>query len=90
MSHVSTLMLILRPHVENFLSARGRYFFRVSEHHRYLCFDDAKIRNFQALCKLFFKKDTKKSTLEKKVQFGTDGRWQFLFRACTLLAFFEI
>ena len=24
MSHVSTLMLILRPHVENFLSARGR------------------------------------------------------------------
>ena len=60
-------------------SARGRYFFRVSEHRRYLCFDGAKIRNFQALCKLFFKKDTKKSTLEKKVQFGTDGRWQFLF-----------
>ena len=79
MSHVSTLMLILRPHVENFLSARGRYFFRVSEHHRYLCFDDAKIRNFQAFCKLFFKKDTKKSTLEKKstlVQMA-DGSFYF-------------
>ena len=74
MSHVSTLMLILRPHVENFLSARGRYFFRVSEHHRYLCFDDAKIRNFQAFCKLFFKKDTKKSTLEKKSAIWY--RWQ--------------
>ena len=74
MSHVSTLMLILRPHVENFLSARGRYFFRVSEHHRYLCFDGAKIRNFQALCKLFFKKDTKKSTLEKKSAIWY--RWQ--------------
>ena len=73
MSHVSTLMLILRPHVENFLSARGRYFFRVSEHHRYLCFDGAKIRNFQALCKLFFKKDTKKSTLEKSAIWY---RWQ--------------
>ena len=74
MSHVSTLMLILRPHVENFLSARGRYFFRVSEHHRYLCFDGAKIRNFQAFCKLFFKKDTKKSTLEKKS--ANWYRWQ--------------
>ena len=74
MSQVSTLMLILRPHVENFLSARGRYFFRVSEHHRYLCFDDAKIRNFQAFCKLFFKKDTKKSTLEKKSAIWY--RWQ--------------
>ena len=68
MSHVSTLMLILRPHVEDFLSARGRYFFRVSEHRRYLCFDGAKIRNFRALCKLFFKKDTKKAR-SKKVQF---------------------
>ena len=74
MSHVSTLMLILRPHVEDFLSARGRYFFRVSEHHRYLCFDDAKIRNFQAFCKLFFKKDKKKSTLEKKSAIWY--RWQ--------------
>jgi len=73
MSHVSTLMLILRPHVEDFLSARGRYFFRVSEHRRYLCFDGAKIRNFQALCKLFFKKDTKKARSKKSAIWY---RWQ--------------
>ena len=83
MSHVSTLMLILRPHVENFLSARGRYFFRVSEHHRYLCFDDAKIRNFQALCKLFFKKDTKKSTLEKKCNLVQMADGSFYFEHAT-------
>ena len=51
MSYVSTLMLILRPHVEDFLSARGRIFFLVWEHHLHLYFDNANVRNFRRIMK---------------------------------------
>ena len=47
MFNVSTPMLVLRPRVADFLSARGRIFFLVWEHHLHLYLDNAKVRNFR-------------------------------------------
>ena len=51
MFNVSTPMLVLRPRVGDFLSARGRIFFLVWEHHLYLYLDNAKVRNFRHIMK---------------------------------------
>ena len=47
MFNVSMFNVDLRPHVAGFLSARGRIFFLVWEHHLYLHLDNAKVRNFR-------------------------------------------
>ena len=47
MLNVSTPMLVLRSREGDFLSARGRIFFLVWEHHLHLYFDNAKVRKFR-------------------------------------------
>ena len=47
MFNVSTPMLVLRSREGDFLSARGRIFFLVWEHHLHLHLDNAKVRNFR-------------------------------------------
>ncbi len=43
--------VVLRSHVADFLSARGRIFFLVREHHLHLYFDNAKVRIFREYMK---------------------------------------
>ena len=51
MFNVSMFNVDLRPRVGDFLSARGRIFFLVWEHHLHLYFDNAKVRNFRHIQK---------------------------------------
>ena len=51
MFNVSTPMLVLRSREGDFLSARGRIFFLVWEHHLHLHLDNAKVRNFRHIKK---------------------------------------
>ena len=47
MFNVSMFNVDLRPREGDFLSARGRIFFLVWEHHLHLHLDNAKVRNFR-------------------------------------------
>ena len=51
MFNVSIPILVLRSREEDFLSARGRIFFLVWEHHLHLHLDNAKVRNFRHIKK---------------------------------------
>ena len=51
MFNVSMFNVDLRSREGDFLSARGRIFFLVWEHHLHLYFDNAKVRNFRHIKK---------------------------------------